>query len=310
MVEHVTRFLRHPAFADENGNSLIKAGDYRKAVLRHPALLLQNPDLAAANISGVINHPLLAAADGSPLTSRAEYVRAALKQASLFIITPDTVVGKINGIIRHPDLSGTDGHPVIDKAACLKAALKMPALFVILPETIAANVNGVVRHPALQNEQRQPMFKREDYIRAAVRQPSLLVQSPQTVAEHVTIIKDLLLKEEICPDTAAVADFCLTNPITMVLGSDNLKSRYLYAYAKRRRGEKPGKKIIADTKGKMRDYLAQSDFSADLPERDYERLYRRHRIVVADGRANVLAPRTASVYGIDIIRSLRAGKEK
>ena len=220
------------------------------------------------------------------------------------------MVGKINGIIRHPDLSGTDGRPVIDKAACLKAALKMPALFVILPETIAANVNGVVRHPALQNEQRQPMFKREDYIRAAVRQPSLLVQSPQTVAEHVTIIKDLLLKEEICPDTAAVADFCLTNPITMVLGSDNLKSRYLYAYAKRRRGEKPGKKIIADTKGKMRDYLAQSDFSADLPERDYERLYRRHRIVVADGRANVLAPRTASVYGIDIIRSLRAGKEK
>lgn len=94
MVEHVTRFLRHPAFADENGNSLIKAGDYRKAVLRHPALLLQNPDLAAANISGVVNHPLLAAADGSPLTSRAEYVRAALKQASLFIITPDTVVGK------------------------------------------------------------------------------------------------------------------------------------------------------------------------------------------------------------------------
>ena len=330
VVEHVTRFLRHPAFADENGNSLIKAGDYRKAVLRHPALLLQNPDLAAANISGVVNHPLLAAADGSPLTSRAEYVRAALKQASLFIITPDTVVGKINGIIRHPDLSGTDGRPVIDKAACLKAALKMPALFVILPETIAANVNGVVRHPALQNEQGQPMFKREDYIRvvcmepwngwansvnedyirAAIRQPSLLVQAPQTVAEHVTIIKDLLLKEEICPDTAAVADFCLTNPITMVLGSDNLKSRYLYAYAKRRCGEKPGKKIIADTKGKMRDYLAQSDFSADLPERDYERLYRRHRIVVADGRANVLAPRTASVYGIDIIRSLRAGKEK
>lgn len=244
VVEHVTRFLRHPAFADENGNSLIKAGDYRKAVLRHPALLLQNPDLAAANISGVVNHPLLATADGSPLTSRAEYVRAALKQASLFIITPDTVVGKINGIIRHPDLSGTDGRPVIDKAACLKAALKMPALFVILPETIAANVNGVVRHPALQNEQGQPMFRREDYIRAAVRQPSLLVQSPQTVAEHVTIIKDLLLKEEICPDTAAVADFCLTNPITMVLGSDNLKSRYLYAYAKRRRGEKPGKKSL------------------------------------------------------------------
>lgn len=310
IADNIRGLVNHPALCGREGKPLLKCREYIAAALKRPQLLYQLPETLAANVSGVVNHPLLAAADGSPLTSRAEYVRAALKQTSLFIITPDTVVGKINGIIRHPDLSGTDGRPVIDKAACLKAALKMPALFVILPETIAANVNGVVRHPALQNEQGQPMFRREDYIRAAVRQPSLLVQSPQTVAEHVTIIKDLLLKEEICPDTAAVADFCLTNPITMVLGSDNLKSRYLYAYAKRRRGEKPGKKIIADTKGKMRDYLAQSDFSADLPERDYERLYRRHRIVVADGRANVLAPRTASVYGIDIIRSLRAGKEK
>ena len=310
IADNIRGLVNHPALCGREGKPLLKCREYIAAALKRPQLLYQLPETLAANISGVVSHPALKDDDGSPLTSRAEYVRAALKQASLFIITPETVVGKINGIIRHPDLSGTDGRPVIDKAACLKAALKMPALFVILPETIAANVNGVVRHPALQNEQGQPMFRREDYIRAAVRQPSLLVQSPQTVAEHVTIIKDLLLKEEICPDTAAVADFCLTNPITMVLGSDNLKSRYLYAYAKRRRGEKPGKKIIADTKGKMRDYLAQSDFSADLPERDYERLYRRHRIVVADGRANVLAPRTASVYGIDIIRSLRAGKEK
>lgn len=310
IADNIRGLVNHPALCGREGKPLLKCREYIAAALKRPQLLYQLPETLAANVSGVVSHPALKDDDGSPLTSRAEYVRAALKQASLFIITPETVVGKINGIIRHPDLSGTDGRPVIDKAACLKAALKMPALFVILPETIAANVNGVVRHPALQNEQGQPMFRREDYIRAAVRQPSLLVQSPQTVAEHVTIIKDLLLKEEICPDTAAVADFCLTNPITMVLGSDNLKSRYLYAYAKRRRGEKPGKKIIADTKGKMRDYLAQSDFSADLPERDYERLYRRHRIVVADGRANVLAPRTASVYGIDIIRSLRAGKEK
>lgn len=74
-------------------------------------------------------------------------------------------------------------------------------------------------------------------------------------------------------------------------------------------GKSPGKKIIADTKGKMRDYLAQSDFSAvcrNATRNDFT----GGTVVVADGRANVLAPRTASVYGIDIIRSLRAGKEK
>src|SRR3990167_7181130 len=139
-------------------NFEITLGEWKKAALIRPQLLIQKPETLEANIIESANRFNV---------SKESFVKAALDQPQLFIKKPETLEANIIESANRFNVS---------KESFVKAALDRPQLFSQKPETSESNI--------IESARRFNVSK-EAFIKAALEQSTLFTQKPETSESNI-----------------------------------------------------------------------------------------------------------------------------
>lgn len=204
-----TTLLRFRAKADRVVGRFAAEGltfeAYLKAAVRHPRLLLQNPDTVIAHVEAV-------AARFSPHgLTLAGYLQVALRQPSLLCQSPDTVIANVEGA------AGRFARHGLTLGDYLRAAIRQPQLYHQSPATVAANVEGVAAAFAPAG------LTLPFYLRAAARHPPLFCLRPATVIANVRGVADRYGPAGL--DLAGYLQACLRQPPLICLRPETVAAR-------------------------------------------------------------------------------------
>ena len=211
-------------------NFEITLGEWKKAALIRPQLLIQKPETLEANIIESANRFnvskesfVKAALDRPQLfsqkpetsesniiesarrfnISKEAFVKAALEQSTLFTQKPETSESNIIESARRFNIS---------KEAFVKAALDKPQLFYQKPETLEANI--------IESARRFNVSK-EVFGEAALKQPQLFCQKPETLEANII---ESARKLEI--DKEVFIGMSLNNPVLFSSSPQTLKNKF------------------------------------------------------------------------------------
>src|SRR3990170_4654136 len=175
-------------------NFEITLGEWKKAALIRPQLLIQKPETLEANIIESANRFNV---------SKESFVKAALDQPQLFIQKPETLEANIIESARRFNVS---------KEVFVKAALGQPPLFTQKPETLEANI--------IESARRFNVSK-EVFGEAALKQPQLFCQKPETLEANII---ESARKLEI--DKEVFIGMSLNNPVLFSSSPQTLKNKF------------------------------------------------------------------------------------
>ena len=139
-------------------NFEITLGEWKKAALIRPQLLIQKPETLEANIIESANRFNV---------SKESFVKAALDRPQLFSQKPETSESNIIESARRFNIS---------KEAFVKAALEQSTLFTQKPETSESNI--------IESARRFNISK-EAFVKAALDKPQLFYQKPETLEANI-----------------------------------------------------------------------------------------------------------------------------
>ena len=175
-------------------NFEITLGEWKKAALIRPQLLIQKPETLEANIIESANRFNV---------SKESFVKAALDRPQLFSQKPETSESNIIESARRFNIS---------KEAFVKAALDKPQLFYQKPETLEANI--------IESARRFNVSK-EVFGEAALKQPQLFCQKPETLEANII---ESARKLEI--DKEVFIGMSLNNPVLFSSSPQTLKNKF------------------------------------------------------------------------------------
>ena len=150
-------------------NFEITLGEWKKAALIRPQLLIQKPETLEANIIESANRFNV---------SKESFVKAALDKPQLFYQKPETLEANIIESARRFNVS---------KEVFGEAALKQPQLFCQKPETLEANIIESARKLEID---------KEVFIGMSLNNPVLFSSSPQTLKNKFDLKSRLLFLDD------------------------------------------------------------------------------------------------------------------